>query len=63
MSTKPAPVRRESIFTTVVLAPFSAIERTRGWRRFALLLVLYLLILLLVWGAGKLLWRRAQPAG
>ena len=44
---------------TIALAPFRAIERTRGRRRLGLL-VLYGLIAVVIWA---LLWRRSQLAG
>ena len=48
-----------SAFAAILLFPLRAIERARGWRRLALLL-LYVLIALPILA---LLWRRSQLAG
>ena len=50
---------KESIFAAVLLFPLRAVERTRGWRRLALILV-YIVIALPI---AALLWRRSQLAG
>jgi hypothetical protein len=58
MSTDVAPTRREPVLATIVLFPFRAVERTRGWRRLALL-ALYGLTALGIWA---LLLRQSQLA-
>jgi hypothetical protein len=59
MSTEPATRRRESIFAAVLLFPLRAVERARGWRRVALLLVYVLFALPIL----AMLYRRSQLAG
>jgi hypothetical protein len=59
MSTQSASTRRPSVFAAVLLFPFRAVERTRGWRRLGLL-ALYVAIALPILA---LLWRRSQLAG
>ncbi len=59
MTAPPASTQRESILITIALSPFRAIERTRGWRRLALLAI-YALIAVVI---GAFLWRRSQLAG
>jgi hypothetical protein len=58
-STEPARTRWGWAFAAVLLFPFRAIERARGWRRLGLL-VLYVLISLPI---IALLWRRSQLFG
>jgi hypothetical protein len=58
MSTGRVGTQRPSVWVTVALAPLLAIERTRGWRRFGLL-VLYGTVALVI---GAFLWRRSQLA-
>jgi hypothetical protein len=59
MGSHPTPMRRESVLTTILLAPLRAIEQTRGWRRIGLL-ILYGLIGVAIWAPLR---RRSQLAG
>ncbi len=59
MTASTASAERESIFIRIVLSPFRAIERARGWRRLVLL-AFYALVAVVV---GAFLWRRSQLAG
>ncbi len=59
MTAPPASTERESIPIRIALSPLRAIERARGWRRFALLAV-YAVIAVVV---GAFLWRRSELAG
>ncbi len=59
MSTEPVPSRGDGAFAAILLFPLRAIERARGWRRLALLL-LYVMIALPILAP---LWRRSQLAG
>jgi len=58
MNTELAPTHRESALAAILLFPFRAVERTRGWRRLGLL-VLYGLTALGIWA---ILWRQSQLA-
>jgi hypothetical protein len=59
MSTERALRRRESIFFAILLIPLRAVERTRGWRRLALLLVYAMIALPFV----AIMRRQSQLAG
>jgi hypothetical protein len=58
MSKQPVPRREKESIAAILLLPLRAIERARGWRRVALLL-LYVMITLPI---AALLFRRAQLA-
>jgi hypothetical protein len=58
MNTELAPAHQGSMLAAILLFPFRIVERARGWRRLALLL-LYGLIALAIWA---ILWRQSQLA-
>ncbi len=59
MSTGPVPSRGNGALASILLSPLRAIERARGWRRIALV-ILYVMIAVPILVP---LWRRSQLAG